>query len=439
MKLLIRKWIKPWRGFLLLGLIAIMLCTGRQKVSAAENVMIPYLIKVNRICNTVTVYEKNAKGKYSIPVKSMVCSVGLEGMETPLGTYKTKAKYRWRALVAQVYGQYATRIVGGILFHSVPYDKAYNPASLPAEEYNKLGSAASHGCVRLSVADAKWIYNNCKLGTIVIIYDNILSPGPLGKPEAIKIPETMTWDPTDLSDLNPYTKISPKIYGVKDKEVAWGDEVDLYKGIKAKTGSGVDITSNLVIEGEADTYYAGDYDIKYTVMDTLGRMKSKTATITVKECEDTPALIGVEDQVVAKDTVINREYLMKGVKAYCLGNKLDKNDIIVTIKKVNEMQYLATYYISIGKTSSSTLTANIYVDQEAPVISGVADQLLETGEAPVYDNLLSGVEINDNYSMLTKADIKITVVGDVETGYTVTYEANDDVGNHAVEEVLYYY
>ncbi|MGB4660057.1 MAG: L,D-transpeptidase family protein, partial [Mobilitalea sp.] len=409
------------------------------KVSAEETLSNQYLIKVNRICNTVTVYEKNDKGKYNVPVKSMVCSVGLEGMETPLGTYKTKAKYRWRALVGQVYGQYATRIVGGILFHSVPYDKAYNPASLPAEEYNKLGSPASHGCVRLSVADAKWIYDNCKLGMTVIIYDNILSPGPLGKPEAIKIPKTMTWDPTDLGDLNPYTKTNPKLYGVKDKEVEWGEELDLYKGISAKTGTGQDITSSIAVDGVVDTYYAGDYEITYTVMDSIGRKKSKTVTITVKECEDTPALIGVEDLIVAKDTVINRDYLMTGVKAYCLGNKLDKNDIKVSIKKVNETQYLATYYISIGKTSSSTLTANVYVDQEAPVISGLADQILITGEVPTYEDLLSGVEINDNYSMLTKKDIKVTVDGDKENGYTVLYEAEDEVGNHAATEVLYYY
>ena len=32
-----------------------------------------------------------------------------------------------------------------------------------------LGSKASHGCVRLNVEDARWIYNSCRKGTIVEI------------------------------------------------------------------------------------------------------------------------------------------------------------------------------------------------------------------------------------------------------------------------------
>ena len=68
--------------------------------------------------------------------------------------------------------------------------------NLSAAEYNKLGSPASHGCVRLCVRDAKWIYDNCSLGMQVIIYDNP-NPGPFGKPATIKIPPTQNWDPTD--------------------------------------------------------------------------------------------------------------------------------------------------------------------------------------------------------------------------------------------------
>ena len=93
------------------------------------------------------------------------------------------------------YGQYCTRIVGGILFHSVAgYN--YTSYNLPASEYNKLGQPASHGCVRLNVRDAKWIYDNCGLGMTVVIYDSSY-PGPLGKPATIKIPASQNWDPTD--------------------------------------------------------------------------------------------------------------------------------------------------------------------------------------------------------------------------------------------------
>ena len=55
----------------------------------------PYLIKVNRKQCVVTIYEKDETGKYTIPVKAMLCS---PGWDTPLGTFKTPEKYRWRLL-----------------------------------------------------------------------------------------------------------------------------------------------------------------------------------------------------------------------------------------------------------------------------------------------------------------------------------------------------
>ena len=75
---------------------------------------------------------------------------------TPRGTYQISTKYLWRELYGGVYGQYATRIHGGILFHSVPYYKRAKD-TLCTDKYNKLGQQASMGCVRLTVEDAKWI------------------------------------------------------------------------------------------------------------------------------------------------------------------------------------------------------------------------------------------------------------------------------------------
>ena len=154
-----------------------------------------YYIEVNRTTCTVTVYAKDGNNGYIIPVKRFACSVGLSSTPTPTGTYYTQNKYRWHTLIGPSYGQYCTRIVGGVLFHSVA---GYNMTSynLKASDYNKLGSPASHGCVRLCVRDAKWIYDNCSLGTRVRIFDSS-NPGPLGKPDTIKIPSWQNWDPTD--------------------------------------------------------------------------------------------------------------------------------------------------------------------------------------------------------------------------------------------------
>lgn len=154
-----------------------------------------YEIRVNRQACTVTVYAKDGNKGYIIPVKRFACSVGKAGSATPKGTFYTPAKYRWHTLMGPSYGQYCTRITGSVLFHSVA-GRNMTSYNLNARDYNMLGKPASHGCVRLCVRDAKWIYDNCKLKTKVVIYDSG-NPGPLGKPGTIKIPAGQTWDPTD--------------------------------------------------------------------------------------------------------------------------------------------------------------------------------------------------------------------------------------------------
>ncbi len=153
-----------------------------------------YEITVNRKKCQVMVYAKDGSNGYIIPVKTFTCSVGLPSTPTPTGTFYTPDKYRWHTLMGPSYGQYCTRINGGILFHSVA---GYNMTSynIYARDYNKLGSPASHGCVRLNVRDAKWIYDNCSLGTKVTISDSMATP--FDKPATIKIPANQHWDPTD--------------------------------------------------------------------------------------------------------------------------------------------------------------------------------------------------------------------------------------------------
>lgn len=265
---------------LLLSLIAFIGLTGAKAAPTTKNKM-PYQIKVNRYHNTVTVYEADSKGKYTVPIKTMVCSVGT-GNLTPLGTFQTKAKYRWKELMGNVFGQYSTRIVGGVLFHSVYYYSNGNPATLATKEFNKLGTAASHGCIRLTVQDAKWIYDNCAVGTTVVIYDDKKEPGPLGKPEAIQIPTNVRWDPTDPSKENPYKDKLPVIKGAKNIKIKQGEKLNLLTGVKAKSSLGLDITSKLTVEGEVDTSKAGKYKITYKITDPLGRTAEKKITVTVE-------------------------------------------------------------------------------------------------------------------------------------------------------------
>ena len=133
----------------------------------------------------------------------------LEQPHLVLGKYASGYKARCIRLIGNVNGQYSTRIVGNILFHSVPYLTYGDPASLEYWEYDKLGTAASAGCVRLSVIDAKWIYDNIASGTIVEFYSDS-NPGPLGKPGSQKISGNeacRNWDPTDPDGNNPWRNI----------------------------------------------------------------------------------------------------------------------------------------------------------------------------------------------------------------------------------------
>ena len=150
-----------------------------------------YLIKVNKQASCTTVYAKDGNNGYIIPVVSFACS---PGAGTPIGTFNTLNKYRWWHLYGAD-GQFCTRITGHILFHSPPYSSFNNYTLWPAE-YNRLGTWASQGCVRLRSGDAKWIYDNCSLGTTVVIY-NSSTPGPFNKPVYAKIPLSQNWDPTD--------------------------------------------------------------------------------------------------------------------------------------------------------------------------------------------------------------------------------------------------
>lgn len=169
----------------------------------------PYLLRVNKAENFVLVYGKDKEtGHYNIPFKAFVCSVGREENFTPLGIFQISDKYRWRLMVDNTWAQYATRIEGQIMFHSVPY---LSPScdTLEYEEYNKLGSPASLGCVRLRVKDIKWIYDKCPAGTSVNIYSSKgeICPIELEKPQKLKKKDKKkVWDPTDPFEGNPWNK-----------------------------------------------------------------------------------------------------------------------------------------------------------------------------------------------------------------------------------------
>ncbi|GKU80662.1 L,D-transpeptidase [Niallia sp. NCCP-28] len=104
---------------------------------------------------------------------TMVASTGLDtnpDNSTPKGTYYIEPE-RGEWFFSSGYKEGAEYWVswknhGEFLFHSVPMDENKQVIKAEAE---KLGEKASHGCIRLTVSDAKWIYDNIQTNTKVVI------------------------------------------------------------------------------------------------------------------------------------------------------------------------------------------------------------------------------------------------------------------------------
>ena len=65
------------------------------------------------------------------------------------------------------------------------------------EGYNGLGVSRSLGCVRLTCENSKWVYDNCPIGTSVVIYEDPNVASPFDKPDLIPVSDNQYWDPTD--------------------------------------------------------------------------------------------------------------------------------------------------------------------------------------------------------------------------------------------------
>lgn len=163
----------------------------------------PYQVDVIRNQCVAIVYGLDENGEYTKIVHVYVCTTGYW---TPLGWFRMGSRNEWNELFGGVWGQYATVITGDVMFHSVPFASA-NKDNLVSWRYNQLGTIASMGCIRYTVADAKWLYDNCPIGTRVHIYDCRDADLPVEKPDPPRLDlddPRANWDPTDPDPENPW-------------------------------------------------------------------------------------------------------------------------------------------------------------------------------------------------------------------------------------------
>lgn len=334
---------------ILLGIIvfcAVLLWNSQPAEAAESN---DYYIKVNKGTNVVTVYTY----KGNKPVKAMICSAG---EPTQTGTYYTPAKYRWKELIGPSYGQYSTRIYGGVLFHSVFYWTNGDKSSMSTSAYNLLGTLQSHGCIRLLVKDAKWIYDNCALGTKVIIFNGTSKDDPLGRPTYGKIlnGKYTNWDPTDPDPKNPWRKCKPSLTITGKRTIQYNSTFDPFSVVTVKDSLGNVVNSEVTVKGKVNTKKLGYYTLTYKYTDFLGRSINKKVKYKVTDMK-APVVKGVKTKQAAMGASVN---LKKGITAKSATGQNLTDQIRVYVRSGKNKKY--RYQKSGSYTFTKAGTYKIY-------------------------------------------------------------------------------
>lgn len=127
-----------------------------------------YKLVVNIYYQFITIYKKDESGDFTIPVRYILCTTGKASTPTPIGEFEIGEK---RARFSEFssldcFAQYWVQLTDDYYFHSILYKKR-DARYYSAKSYRDLGTRVSHGCIRMSVPDARWIWYNIAPGTKV--------------------------------------------------------------------------------------------------------------------------------------------------------------------------------------------------------------------------------------------------------------------------------
>ena len=151
----------------------------------------PYYFTIDTARCVVTWYTKYpGTNDFNVPVVAFLCSPGTDSTPTDAGERKTGYIQRWIPLMGPSYGQYGTEckawtirpgtgqydhVNTGEYFHSIACGSA-NDHNLNPNTYNLLGTKQSHGCIRLGVRNAYWVFNFVDAGTLGVCRTNLAAP-----------------------------------------------------------------------------------------------------------------------------------------------------------------------------------------------------------------------------------------------------------------------
>jgi lipoprotein-anchoring transpeptidase ErfK/SrfK len=101
-------------------------------------------------------------------LKTIICSTGEDETPTPIGTYLVgyRGSHFYTGYKNSVICYNWVRFNNNFLFHSVLFN---TKGEIYQWEADRLGTKASHGCIRLPLEDSKWIYDNILRGSLGIV------------------------------------------------------------------------------------------------------------------------------------------------------------------------------------------------------------------------------------------------------------------------------
>ena len=133
---------------------------AKQTVQFEPHIMEGKYIDVSISKQLMTVFENGTQ------VNQFKVSTGKVGMPTPLGEYKVQRKEtnHW-SVKYKLWMPYSMNFTGGYYIHELPYwTNGYR------EGESHLGIRVSHGCVRLGIGPAKYVFDWAEIGTPIYIH-----------------------------------------------------------------------------------------------------------------------------------------------------------------------------------------------------------------------------------------------------------------------------
>ncbi len=174
--------------------------------------VLPYFFEVDVRNQVVKVWKYNREtGDYTDLDRAFICSTGSTSYPSPIGTFTLSGR-RSNMCVFPKWGggqaRWWTQITDDIAFHSVLYGQWDDDSTMKVSSFKGLGKRGSHGCIRLTVADAYWIFKNERAGMKVWIHEDAADDPEL----RYKV------KPGELNPKNnqPYATPEPPVYPVYD-------------------------------------------------------------------------------------------------------------------------------------------------------------------------------------------------------------------------------